>query len=132
VNKDNDTVLVRALLPSGGALKPGQFISLRIVTAVHTNCLAAPVESVVMNEDGKSFIALVNGDDAKLIPIKIGLHENGLVEIAAPELKAGDLVVTVGAYGLPDKTKIHVQNSTGDDTSSTNSPSNSTNSPADK
>jgi hypothetical protein len=36
------------------------------------------------------------------------LRENGWVEIEAPELKAGDVVVTVGAYGLPEKTKIHV------------------------
>jgi membrane fusion protein (multidrug efflux system) len=110
VNKDNDTVLVRALLPKDSWLRPGQFVSLRIVTAVHTNCLAAPVESVVTDESGKSVIALVKGDEATQMPVKTGLRENGLVEIAAPEIKAGDAVVTVGAYGLPEKTKIRVAN----------------------
>jgi membrane fusion protein (multidrug efflux system) len=110
VNKDNDTVLVRALLPKDSGLRPGQFVSLRIVTAVHTNCLAAPVESVVTDENGKSVIAIVKGDEETQLPVQTGLRENGLVEISAPELKEGDVVVTVGAYGLPGKTKIKVVN----------------------
>jgi membrane fusion protein (multidrug efflux system) len=117
VDKDNDTVLVRALLPKDSGLRPGQFVSLRIVTAVHANCLAAPVESVVTDENGKSVIALVKGGEATQIRVQTGLRENGLVEIAAPEIKEGDVVVTVGTYGLPDKTKIRVQNSSGDETS---------------
>lgn len=121
VDKNNDTVLVRALLPKDSGLRPGQFISLRIVTAVHANCLAVPTESVVTDESGKSGIALVKGEEAAHISVQTGLHENGLVEIAAPELKVGDVVVTVGAYGLPEKTKIRVQNSSGEETA-TNSP----------
>jgi multidrug efflux pump subunit AcrA (membrane-fusion protein) len=121
VNKDNDTVLVRALLPKDSGLRPGQFVSLRIVTMVHTNCLAAPVESVVTDENGKSVIALVKNSEATQMPVQTGLRENGLVEIVAPEIKEGDVVVTIGAYGLPEKTKISVQNSPGDETSSTNS-----------
>jgi multidrug efflux pump subunit AcrA (membrane-fusion protein) len=121
VNKDNDTVLVRALLPKDSGLRPGQFVSLRIVTAAHTNCLAVPAESVVTDESGKSVVALVKGDEATQMPVQTGLRENGLVEVEAPELKEGDIVVTVGAYGLPEKTKIRAQNSSGDEISSTNS-----------
>jgi multidrug efflux pump subunit AcrA (membrane-fusion protein) len=110
VAKDSGTVLVRALLPADNGLRPGQFVSLRIVTAAHTNCLAAPGESVVTDENGKSVIALVKGDAATQTPVQTGLRENGWVEVEAPELKAGDIVVTVGAYGLPEKTKINVVN----------------------
>jgi membrane fusion protein (multidrug efflux system) len=122
VDKDNDTVLVRALLPAGSGLRPGQFVSLRIVTAVHTNCLATPSESVVTDENGQSVIALVTGDQAAQMPVQTDLRENGLVEVSAPELKAGDTVVTVGAYGLPEKTKIRVENSSGDGSSPTHPP----------
>jgi membrane fusion protein (multidrug efflux system) len=121
VNKDNDTVLVRALLPKDSGLRPGQFVSLRIVTAVHTNCLAVPSESVVTDENGKRVIALVKGDEAAQLAVQTGFRENGLVEVSAPEIKEGDVVVTVGTYGLPEKTKISIQNSSGDETSSTNS-----------
>jgi membrane fusion protein (multidrug efflux system) len=108
VDKNNDTVLVRVLLPAGGVLRPGQFVPLRIVTAAHTNSLAAPGESVVTDESGKSVIALVKGDEAAQQPVQTGLRENGWIEIVSPGLKAGDIVVTVGAYGLPPKTKVRV------------------------
>jgi membrane fusion protein (multidrug efflux system) len=123
VDKNSDTVLVRVLLPVGGALRPGQFVPLRVVTAVHTNSLAAPSESVVTDESGRSVIVLVKGDEAVQTPVQTGLRENGWIEIAAPALKAGDAVVTVGAYGLPQKTKIRVQNSSGDETSAAHSSS---------
>jgi membrane fusion protein, multidrug efflux system len=110
VDKNSGTILIRALLPAGSGLRPGQFIPLRIVTAVRTNCLAVPGESVVTDENGKSVIALVKNGEATQMPVQTGLRENGLVEIAAPEIKAGDVVVTVGAYGLPEKTKIKVVN----------------------
>jgi membrane fusion protein (multidrug efflux system) len=121
VDKNNDTVLVRALLPANSGLRPGQFVSLRIVTAVHTNCLAVPAESVVTDESGKSVIALVKEGGATQTPVQTGLRENGFVEVEAPGLKAGDVVVTVGAYGLPKKTKIRIQNSSGDETSTNSS-----------
>jgi len=116
VDRDNDTVLVRALLPKDSGLRPGKYVSLRIVTVVHTNCLAVPAESVVTDENGKSVIALVKNGEATQKPVQTGLRENGLVEIEAPELKEGDVVVTTGAYGLPEKTKIRALNSSGDET----------------
>jgi hypothetical protein len=44
------------------------------------------------------------------MPVQTGFRENGWVEVAGEGLKEGDAVVTVGAYGLPAKTKIQVAN----------------------
>jgi multidrug efflux pump subunit AcrA (membrane-fusion protein) len=113
VNGNNGTVLMRALLPADSGLRPGQFVPLRVITAVHPDCLAAPAESVVTDpalRDGRSVIALVNGDAATQTPVTTGLHEGGWVEIEGTGLKEGDSVATVGAYGLPEKTKIRVVN----------------------
>ncbi len=121
VDKNNDTVSVSAPLPANSGLRPGQFVSLRIVTTTHTDCLAAPAESVVTDESGNSVVAVVKGDEAKQMPVQTGLRENGWVEITAPQLKAGDTVVTVGAYGLPDKTKISIQTASGDEASTNTS-----------
>jgi multidrug efflux pump subunit AcrA (membrane-fusion protein) len=121
VDTNSSTVLARAALPADRGLRPGQFVSLRIVTAIHTNCLAAPDASVVTDINGQSVIALVHGDEAAQTPVQTGFRENGWVEVAGTGLKAGDSVVTVGAYGLPDKTKIQVVNPAGDETSATNS-----------
>jgi len=126
VDTSSDTVLVRVLLPPGAGLRPGQFVPLRIVTAVHTNCLVAPAEGVLTDESGQSVIVMVKGSEATQTAVQTGLRENGWVEVAAPGLRAGDPVVSVGAYGLPGTTKIRVPNAAGGETpanSSTNSSS---------
>jgi membrane fusion protein (multidrug efflux system) len=121
VDTNNATVLVRAALAPDSGLRPGQFVPLRIVTATHTNCLAAPEESVVKGQDGKSVIVLVKGEEAAQLPVNTGLHEDGWVEIEGNDLKDGDSIVTVGAYGFPDKAKIRTANSPAAETASTNS-----------
>jgi len=108
VDATNDTVVVRAPLPEGSALHPGQLVRLRIVTAEHAGCLAAPAASVVTDINGRSVLAVVTGDKATQVPVKTGLREGGLVEVEGAGLKEGDTVVTIGAYGLPEKTRIRV------------------------
>ena len=61
------------------------------------------------------------GDDGAQVPVTTGLREDGWVEIEGENLKEGDSVVTVGAYGFPDKAKIHAENSATSETTSTNS-----------
>jgi multidrug efflux pump subunit AcrA (membrane-fusion protein) len=115
VDAKNGTILTRALLPKDSGLRPGQFVQLKIVTVVHTNCLAAPSESVVTDESGHSVIALVTGDAAAQMPVTTDLREDGWVEVAGTGLKEGASVVTVGAYGLPKTTKISVVKPNGDE-----------------
>ncbi len=109
VDASDGTVLVRADLPPDCGLRPGQFVPILITTGVQADCLAAPEESLVTDIDGKNALALVNGDQAVLTPVEAGYRENGWVQVSGPGLKAGDTVVTVGAYGLPDKTRIRVE-----------------------
>jgi membrane fusion protein, multidrug efflux system len=130
VEAADGTVMIRALLPPNSGLRPGQFLPLKIVTAVHTNCLAAPAPSVVTADDGKSVIALVKGDQATQVPVTTGLREDGWVEIDGADLKEGDTVVTVGAYGLPEKTKIRTADSPDDEAASTNAPPSTNSAPA--
>ena len=120
VDPSNGTVMARASLPADSGLRPGQFVSLRIVTAVHANCLAAPEESVVTDVTGRSVISLVKDAQAIQTPVRTGFREDGWVEIEGTGLKSGDKVVTVGAYGLPDKTKLEVVSSPRDKTPAAN------------
>ena len=110
VDPKTGSVLARALLPADIGLRPGQFVKLKIITAVHNDCLAAPDVSAVTDINGHSIISLAKGDEAMQTPVQTGFRENGWVEVAGAGLKEGDSVVTVGAYGLPDKTKIQVVN----------------------
>jgi membrane fusion protein, multidrug efflux system len=110
VDMNNGAVSAWAALPADSGMRPGQFVPLQIVTGVHTDCLAAPEESVVTDEAGHSVISLVDGDEAIQTLVQTGFRENGWVEIEGKGLKVGDSLVTVGAYGLPEKTQIKVVN----------------------
>jgi membrane fusion protein (multidrug efflux system) len=102
------TVEVRAPVPPDSHLRPGQFVKVRIIHEEHQNCLTVPEEGVVTTLDGDTVIAIVQGDTAYQRSVTPGLHEGGLVEIQGEGLKEGMAVVTVGTYGLPDKTKIRI------------------------
>ena len=108
VDAKTGTALVRAALPASSGLRPGQFVTLRIVSEEHKDRLAVPVESVVKDAEGGTVIALVQGDKAVQKPVKAGLRDGGLVEVEAEGLQEDMTVVTEGAYGLPKETKVRV------------------------
>jgi RND family efflux transporter MFP subunit len=99
--------VVRIPLPEDSALRPGQFVRARVTTEELDGRLAVPRESVIRTEDGKA-IYIVQSGKAVQLPIKTGLRDGDLVEVDAEGLKEGDMVVTVGAYGLPKETKIRI------------------------
>jgi len=108
IDPHTGTALARASLPAGSGLRPGQFVKVRIVSAEHSDCLAVPIESVVKNEDGATVIAIVKYDSAVQKQVTTGLRDNGWVEVEADGLQTGMTVVTEGAYGLPQETKVRV------------------------
>jgi membrane fusion protein (multidrug efflux system) len=101
------SVLTRLTLPEDSGLRPGQFVRASIVTEVATDRLVVPREAVVRVEDSE-VIYVVEGDKATQLPVKTKVREGNLVEVEAEGLKEGDMIVTVGAYGLPKETKITV------------------------
>jgi len=108
VDMQRGTAGVRVGLSPGSGLRPGQFVTVRIVSAEHRDCLAVPVESVVKDEAGATVVAVVQNDTAVQKPVKTGLRDGELVEVAADGLQPGMTVVTQGAYPLPKETKVRV------------------------
>ena len=107
VDAATDTVIVRAPVPRGAPLRPGQFVNVRVVTEERADRLAVPVESIVQGVSG-SEVAVVQGDTATRIPVKTGIREGTLIEVDGEGLRSGVAVVVQGAYGLLPKTKINV------------------------
>ncbi len=108
VDPKNGTVLVHLVLPPNCGLYPGQFVTIRVATHEKPDCLAVPVESVVHDEEGHNLIPIVEGNKATLKPVKTEIRDGSFVEVEGEGIQAGQTVVTVGAYGLPKETKIHV------------------------
>ncbi|MEP7120854.1 MAG: efflux RND transporter periplasmic adaptor subunit [Byssovorax sp.] len=107
VDMRNDTVGVRVAIPKDAGLRPGQHVRIRVVVEQHDDRLAVPKESVFRGDDG-AVVSVVVGDKATQQAVRLGLKENGLVEVAGEGLKEGLTVVTAGAYALPKETKIRV------------------------
>lgn len=121
VDTNDGSVMAWAALPEHSGLRPGEFVRLRIIVGVHKNALAAPEKSVITDTAGHSVISVVRGNEAIRTPVKTGYREGGWVQVSAPGLKPGDKVVTVGAFGLPKRTKIQVMSTSGGPTASANS-----------
>jgi len=107
IDNRTDQVTVRVSVPRGAGWRPGQYLRVRIAVEARPNRLAVPVESIVTRE-GASRIAIVEGDRAVFRPVQVGLRDGNLVEVAGEGLKAGLTVVTAGAYGLPQESRIRV------------------------
>jgi len=112
VDSASGTVTVYAALPADSKLQPGRFVSARIASGQHRDCLAVPESSVVKDEEGGWTIAVVKNGRGVLVPVETGLRENGLVEVKADGLSEGMTVVKVGAYGLADGTRVRVMENT--------------------
>ncbi|HUK14262.1 MAG TPA: efflux RND transporter periplasmic adaptor subunit [Thermoanaerobaculaceae bacterium] len=108
VDARNDTVPVRVALPADAGLRPGESVEVRITAEVRADALAVPEDAVVRGSDGGDAVAVVDGDTATLRPVVAGLRERGLVEVTGDGIKEGTAIVTVGAYGLPARTRIRV------------------------
>jgi RND family efflux transporter MFP subunit len=111
VDPGSGTVVVRAAIPAGSGLRPGQFLELRVVTDERPDALVVPEASVVTREGEGSWVMVVTGDTAVRTPVTTGLRENAMVEVAGSGLAEGTVVVTDEAYGLPAETRIRVAGS---------------------
>jgi RND family efflux transporter MFP subunit len=107
-----DTVLVRIALPKGSGQQPGAFVTAQIVVEEHVGKLAVPRASVYTDPAGKSTLAIVVGDTATQKVVKVGLHEGSLIEVEGEGVREGATVVTIGAFALPEQTKVLILNPT--------------------
>lgn len=110
VDPKTDMGVVDVSVPTGTPLRPGQFVRIRIVTEERKDCLTVPSRSVVKNEAGEWVISLISGKRAIQNPVQVGFQEGDRVQIQSLLLKAGDSVVTTGAYGLREKSRIRILN----------------------
>jgi HlyD family secretion protein len=107
VDPNSTTVQVWVDAPNpGDRLKPGATVSVSMVARTVKNALVVPSGAILTAPDGSTSVMVVGPHDhAHQTNVKTGIREGDEVQILTG-LQAGMQVVTEGAYGLPDGTKV--------------------------
>ena len=87
-------------------MKAGIFANARIAVEIHQNALVVPQAALVVEGD-ETFVFVPQGDKVEKRKVAVGIRDGDRVEIT-DGLKDNERVVTQGAYGLGDGTKIKI------------------------
>lgn len=100
-------VWVRLSNPDG-SLKPGTAVHLLLEGRTVPNAFVVPASSLVTTPAGNKAVMIVRADGlAHMQEVSVGIQDNGRVQILSG-ISSGDQIVTEGAYGLDDGTKVKV------------------------
>jgi RND family efflux transporter MFP subunit len=101
--------LVRVRIPNANSeLRLGMFLSAQIPVETHSKVLTVPPQSIYKDQEGKSRVFKVDGENATAVEVELGIETPDIVEILSG-VKEGDKIVLTGGYGLEDKAKVKVQ-----------------------
>jgi len=90
-------------------LKPGTSVQLTMLAQTINDAIAVPASAVLTTPDGSTYVMLIGADGrAHQQAVQIGFHQGDQVLILGG-IQAGARVITVGAYGLPDNTRVKVE-----------------------
>ena len=90
-------------------LKPGTSVHLSLTAQTVKDALVVPASSVLTAPDGTTTVMIAGSDGlAHQKAVKLGIRNGDDVQIIEG-VNQGDKVVSNGAYGLPDKTKIKIE-----------------------
>lgn len=99
VDVNGRALVIRATLPNpDNQLRPGLFARVDVILERREKALLIPESALMPTKDGQFVFKVVEGA-AQLVPVKIGLRQEGEVEITEG-LAEGDIVVTGGQLKL--------------------------------
>lgn len=107
-NSTTVEIWVQAANP-GQQLRPGMTVQVSMTAKTVADALVIP-SSALLNASGETAQVMVIDSQsmAQSRDVKTGVQNGGNVQIVSG-LQAGEQVVTQGAYGLPDKTRVKVE-----------------------
>jgi len=95
-----------------GLLRAGSSVIVSMVARTVPNALTVPAPALITDEEGKKSVMVIGSDGkAHKRDIETGIQTATAVQVVNG-LKAGEQVVSVGAYGLPDNTKVKIEAAT--------------------
>ena len=107
VDPNSTTVEIWIQVPNPGhRLKPGETVQVSMVAQEIPKAVVVPATSILTAEEGSTSVMVAGSDSrAHSQKVAVGIRQGSEVQITQG-LKAGDRVITTGAYGLPDNTRI--------------------------
>lgn len=91
------------------SLRPGSSVQLSMVVRTIPDALVIPAASLLTAEDGTTSVMQIGSDGrAHQKSVRVGIKQGDQVQIVEG-LQDGDHIVSAGAYGLPDNSKVEVQ-----------------------
>jgi HlyD family secretion protein len=89
-------------------LRPGATVNVQIVARSVKDALVVPSAAVLTADNGATSVMVIGPNNvAHQTNVQTGIHEDAEVQITSG-LHPGQQVVTEGAYGLPDASKVQV------------------------
>ncbi len=90
-------------------LRPGSSVHLAIVARKVPDAVVVPASALLTSAETGTSVMTVGSDGlGHLTPVKVGIRNEGEVQITEG-VKPGDQVISQGAFGLPDNTRVQVQ-----------------------
>ncbi len=106
-NSTTVQVWVQAANP-GGRLQPGATVPVSITARTVPDAVVIPAAAILTASDGSTSVMLIGADQiARQTAVKVGIRQGSEAQILSG-LRPGQQVVTAGAYGLPDGTRVIV------------------------
>jgi HlyD family secretion protein len=92
-----------------GEMKAGASAAVSMMAKTVPDALIVPAQALVTDEEGKKSVMVIGSDGiAHKREVETGIQTADAVQIVSG-VKPGEQVVSVGAYGLPDNTKVKVE-----------------------
>lgn len=110
VDESNQTQTVLIKPVSSRLIPENLNILVYFIKEKHEKAMLVSKSSLMTNETQSEFwiMKIIAGDKAVKIPVAKGIENDSLAEIISPDLKINDLIISEGAYGLPDSTIVSI------------------------
>lgn len=102
------TLRLKGTFPNkGGALWPGQFLNIRLLTRTAPNVVTVPSSALQRGPDGYYAYVVKPDSTVETRSVKVGQVSDGIA-IVDDGMRAGDQVVTAGQYRLQPDARVEV------------------------
>ncbi len=110
ISAANGGFLTKVLIEQNSQIPDGAFVEAQFMLDAR-NALMVPEESVqqnMNNNTSESIIYLVENQQAKALPIQIGVRQKGMIEVISKELNKSCVIVKEGIYKLYNGAKVQI------------------------